>query len=406
MNRREENFDVVIAGGGSAGLAAGVAAARAGAKTLLLERSGMLGGMGSLALVHTICGLYHLRNEPGAVYANAGFAREFAEALRKTGGAGDPVRLGRVDVLYHHPAAMAHCADRLTSAEPNLEVRFHTELTGVEIDRGTRRLTRLEAICRGVPMHIKPGTVVDCTGDAVVGFLADANFQQTDSAHLQRPAYIFALSQVAPGALDGDARLRLARLVLDGTREGRLPAGAQGAALREGLHPGQVYCTVDLPAEGFDPFDPGCLSDLERVGREIAWALCGFLRDRVPGFAGSHLAALPARIGVRESRRLTCLYQLTENDILTGAEFADSVGLITWPMEMREKATGPKLRFPLEDKPCQIPLRALQSADFSNLFCAGRCIGSTHEAQAALRVIGACLTTGEAAGHAAAQLTT
>jgi hypothetical protein len=106
---------------------------------------------------------------------------------------------------------------------------------------------------------------------------------------------------------------------------------------------------------------------------------------------------------VRESRRVMGLMELTENDILTGARFEDEVAFSSWPIELRETARGPKFRFPHENRSCGIPLRCLQSRSIQNLFMAGRCISATHEAQAALRVIGTGMAMGEAAGKAAAQ---
>src|SRR5215213_10015788 len=121
--------DVLVAGGGSAGLAAAVSAARCGVHTVLLERHGCLGGMAPAALVHSICGLYRLpQNGSAPVFANHGFAREFANRLLESGGASGPVRMGRVDVLLQQPTAFASMADVIARETPNLEVRFHTEL--------------------------------------------------------------------------------------------------------------------------------------------------------------------------------------------------------------------------------------------------------------------------------------
>ena len=154
-----------------------------------------------------------------------------------------------------------------------------------------------------------------------------------------------------------------------------------------------------LPA--FDPLCPQSLAALERYGRELAHTVASFLIRIIPGFANAYIAALPARVGIRESRRVVGEVRLEADHILRGATFPDAVAFSAWPIEMREKATGPRLRYPEGNRPCEVPLRALRARGFSNLFTAGRCLSSTHEAQAALRVIGTCLATGEAAGLAA-----
>jgi hypothetical protein len=135
----------------------------------------------------------------------------------------------------------------------------------------------------------------------------------------------------------------------------------------------------------------------------LADVLTRFLTG-TPGFSNAFIAALPARVGVRESRRVRGETRIETADVLCGATFPDAVALSTWPIEMREEATGARLRFPEENRPCEVPLGALRARGFPNLFVAGRCLSSSHEAQASLRVIGTCLATGEAAGLAAAIL--
>jgi hypothetical protein len=127
-----------------------------------------------------------------------------------------------------------------------------------------------------------------------------------------------------------------------------------------------------------------------------------FVRAEVPALADAQLAAFPARVGVRESRRVRGESVITEDDVLRGNAHADAVALGTWPVELREKPTGPRWRFPEALRPTQIPLGALKAAHLENLWVAGRCLSCDHAAQAALRVIGTCLATGEAAGVASA----
>ena len=113
--------DVLVIGGGTAGIAAAVAAARDGAQTLLVEQNGSLGGMASGAFVHTLCGLYRLRDDATQTleFANPGFAQEFSTRLLAIGGARGPVRMGRLDVLPHSPLALAFLADQITGNLPN-----------------------------------------------------------------------------------------------------------------------------------------------------------------------------------------------------------------------------------------------------------------------------------------------
>ncbi len=390
--------DVLVAGGGSAGLAAAIAAARAGAKTLLIEHHGSLGGMATASLIHSVCGLYQITPDSTPVWANHGFPKEFATRLLEMGGAHGPVRMGKLDVLLTHPTTFAQLADTLVAGTPNLEVRFHSTLISASTDLG-----EVEIFTRGQREIIHPRAVIDATGDGTLAALAGAAFEQETSEKLQRPAFIFGLQGIAPDALCDDARLKISRHLAIAIQSGKLSPIALGASFRASGRTGEAYISIDLPAENYDPLDAACLSHLETEGRAIASALARFLASEVPGFSGSFISLFPTRIGVRESRRIIGQYRLETADIETGATFPDAIAIATWPMEMRETAKGPRLRYSTNDRPCAIPLRALRARDHSNLFMAGRCISTSHEAQASIRVIGTCLATGEAAGTAAAQ---
>lgn len=387
-------------GGGSAGLAAGVASSRAGAETRLFERHGFLGGMATAALVHSVCGLYRIRETPGAEYANGGFPREFAERLIASGASPGPVRMGRLDVLPHDPSGFARAADAVVAEERNLAVRFHTEITQVE--RSNEGWT-LHWMCRGRSGTTRCQALVDASGDAVAATLAHLPLQETESFRFQRPAYVVGLHGIDEARLDSSGKLELAGAIARAIREGRLPADAAGAHFRGTGVGGTVFCTVDLPGgDGYDPANPDCLSQIETRGRELAFSIVELLRRGVPGLERLRVAFLPARAGVRESRRLVTRHVLTGEELLSGAEFPDRIAYAAWPMENREKATGPRWKFPEPGRMGQIPLRALRPEGLDHFFVAGRCLGATHEAQAAIRVMGTCLATGEAAGRAAA----
>lgn len=391
------DYDVCVAGGGSAGVAAAVAAARLGARTLLVEGHGVLGGMATAAFVHSICGLYRLPHpdEP-AKLANGGFAAEFASRLSTLGGTTGPVRMGRVDVLLHRPTVVARLADTLVRETPGLTVHLHTELATT--DGETAGLS-----CRGTMRRVHARAWVDATGDAALATLRGAPTEMESSGHLQRPAFIFALGGVESAMLDDEHRLRLAKKIVTAVRGGILPAATLGAHFRASPQAGEAFVTIDLQGgPDFDPLDPLCLTRLEAEGRDLAERLTDFLRAEGEGLASIYVAAWPSRAGVRESRRIIGRYRIEAEDIERGAEFPDTVAYSAWPMEMRETTSGPKLRFPTGPTPCGVPLRALRARDDERLFMAGRCLSCSHAAQAALRVIGTCLATGEAAGLAAA----
>lgn len=397
MSGAVRRFDVAVIGGGSAGLAASVTAARQGARTVLLERQGAAGGMGTAALVHSFCGLYLLRREPGAVLANPGFCGEIERRMIEATGIG-PQRFGRVDVLPQHPVEFARIADGMLAAESCLETRFHTTVSGLERDADGWRI----ALADGG--RITCGALVDASGDAVAAAWLGVDFAMAPAAVLQRPAYVFGVRCGAP--LDDVARLRISGLLVEGVRSGALPAAAMGLSFRASGRPGEVFGSVDLTggvsAAEFDPLDPACLTALETTGRMVAAAAVRHLAERDGDWRDAYVSHWPARAGIRESRRWIGEHVLSGAEVAGGVDFEDAVALATWPMEMRETARGPKLRFPEGDRPCGIPLRCLKPKGVDRLYVAGRCISTDHEAQASIRVMGTCFATGEAAGRAAA----
>ena len=399
MKQPRETFDVAVVGGGSAGLAAAVTAAREGARTILIERHGCMGGMGTASLVHTFCGLYLLRDEAGAVLANAGFPQEMAERMIAATGLG-PVRMGRVDVLPQHPVEFVRIADELVAAEPLIELRLHTEVTAVSREQDWKiRLGDRAGECT-----VTAKGMVDASGDAVVAMRLGGGSAMAEAPRLQRPAYVFGVHHTVPA---GDAwRLHTAGLIVEGIRVGAFSESAMGMSFRASGRPGEIFGTLDLTGgealTEYDPLDGMCLTGLEIQGRATASKVISWLARRSDLWAGAYISYWPVRAGVRESRRWIGDYILTGDDLLAGKRFTDEIALASWPMEFRENTRGPKLRFPEGNRPAGIPLRCLKPAGIDHLYVAGRCISTDHAAQASIRVMGTCFATGEAAGRAAA----
>jgi hypothetical protein len=386
--------DVLVIGGGSAGLAAAVSAARAGARTILVERHGMLGGMGTTALVHTFCGFYLLDGDRPEI-ANPGISEEIADRTERATGVG-PTKMGRVWVLPQHPVEFASLADRLVR-ENGVELLFHSELVALEPGSGWRA----EIICRGERRTIEAAAVVDASGDAIAAAALRGEGEATPTLRLQRPAYVCGVQGVV-GELHS---LEISGRIVEGIREGILGKAAMGMHFRASGRPGEVFGTLDLSAEEtgeYDPSEPLCLSALEVTGREVAQQIVGYLKRSQAGWKGAYIAHWPMRAGVRESRTWRGRVRLTGEEILSGATHDDDVALATWPLELRETNRGPRLRYLRDARSAGIPAGALQAAGFENLFVAGRCISCDHEAQASIRVMGTCFATGEAAGRMAA----
>ena len=401
-----ERYDVVVAGGGSAGIAAAVAAARDGARTLLIERYGFLGGMATAGMVGTICGLYLTGPAaPGSTGGDAperlndGLAGEIADRIERLPGSEPPLRRGRTWVVPYVPHELMALADDLTRAEPNLDVRLHAYLTGVAVAAGAVRGVRL-ATWEG-PAEVECAALVDATGDAVAALAAGNATETPDVVERQLCALVFVLHGVASDAVRGAASLALLRRVAAAEAAGTLPPGTSDVAWRPTARPGEVVVKLALGgiASGGD-----WLTEAERAGRARAGALAAWLRREAPGFADAFVSHTAPQVGVRESRRIVGRTRLTREDVLGGRRFSDAAARAAWPIELwRDGAAGARYEYLADGDWYDVPLDCLVARDVAGLFAAGRCLSGSSDALGSARVIGTCLATGAAAGRAAAR---
>jgi len=395
-----EPFDVVVVGGGSAGVAAAVAAAELGAHTLLLERGRSLGGNVAHAFVHTICGLYCAAEEGNARTLNAGLPGRLAAGLRAAGAAGAVERAGRVYVLPIEPPRYAAFLARVCERTTGLEVRTESELIDVARSAECERHWTLGA--RG-SSAVSTGWLVDTSGDANAAALAGAALETPAPDVLQLPSFIFRMADVDRAACDGFARLQLTHAVAGAVAHGELPAGCEALLVRPGSEPGEVYVTLNVPRPAgvaYAPLDAVHLAALAVRARERAERIVEFLRKTRPAFEKGRIAAWPERIGVRESRRVVGLRELRRGDVLAGRSDPDEIARSSWPIELWHDHRRAQFEYP--EAACSIPLGCLVSRFDARLGMAGRCLSADHEALGALRVIGSALATGEAVGVAAA----
>ena len=396
-------YDVLVAGGGTAGLAAACAAADLGARTLLVERGEVLGGNATLAWVHTICGLYLSAEAGDAVPVNPGFPLRLARALRAAGGAGAPERAGRVWVLPTFPPVLERVAAHACSARSNLDCWLGAKAVSATLSREQYGPAGLEVAQGGTRSSVEARVIIDTTGDAAVGALAGASFDQAPQELLQAPSFIFRVRGAPPEELCGFGRVRWSVALAEATRRGALPPGCESVLVRPGQEAGEAYMTLNLPrlpGLPFDPLDQACLDSLHAQARNWACAIVTFLRETRPSFAHCALEDFPRRVGVRETRRLRGRVVVERDDVLRGRRRDDEVALSSWPIELWHDHLRARFEYP--EGPCGIPLGALVSASHPQLGMAGRCLSASHEALGALRVIGTALATGEAIGVAAA----
>jgi hypothetical protein len=394
-----KSYDTVVLGGGSAGIAAAVQASRLGLKTLLIERAGMLGGMGTLAQVHTICGLYQITEEGLPQWGQQGIAREIGERVLKVSGQLGPTLMGKLWVIKHHPSDLAKIADEICIESSHLEVAFHAQCIGL---KKTEQGWQVKVFAKGVVTQHEVLSIIDCTGDAAGARMIGSDFyEMAASERLYRPAYISLFTGVQKIEDELAFKMQLAAKLVWGIQQGKLHPACAGASLRASSYAGQYFMTIDLEAgkAGWNPFVLSSIAEVERQGRELTWMIWRFLRDEFNGFSQCPSPIFPQSAGVRESARYRGDTLLTGQDLIEHRDLGEIVASSFWPMEKRETAKGPKWTFFKDNLPGLIPVGCLRNRRLPGLYFAGRCISVDHDALASVRVMGTCMATGESAAQ-------
>lgn len=397
-------YDVVVLGGGPAGMAAAVAAARAGRKTLLVERYGFLGGMGTAAGVTNFCGLH--ANVHGDIrQVVRGVADDLLQRIARLGGLNEPHALfGKTVAQAYDTAAYKIAADDLLLSA-GVEILFHALAAGVVMD-GPRRVRALLVETKSGRQAIVGRAFVDASGDGDLAAWAGAPYALGDGqGNMLYPSTMFRLNGIVPERA-GKAWEVIPKLMLQAEAEGRYRFPRKTPIVRpqkSGIE-WRVNLTQLANAEGnaMDGTDARELSDAEVLGRRQIAEVAGFLRE-VPGFERSYIVDIAPQVGIRETRRVRGAYELTEADVLECASFDDTIGVNGWPLELHLKGDV-EFRWPKIPESRgfnHLPYRMTVPQDLDNLWVAGRCASMSHEAQSAARVTGACFVMGQAVGLAA-----
>jgi hypothetical protein len=398
------DYEVVVLGGGPAGIAAAVAAAQAGRSTLLVERYGFLGGMGTAAGVTNFCGLH--ANVHGDIRQVVhGVADELLARIDRLGGLNAPHALfGKTVAQAYDTAAYKIAADQLMESA-GVQVLFHALAAGVVMD-GPRRVQALLLETKSGRIAVTGRAFIDGSGDGDLAAWAGAAFDKGDGqGHMLYPSTMFRINGVDPQRA-GPAWQTIPGLMLEAQAQGRYRFPRKGAIVRpqkSGIE-WRVNLTQLANGEGnaMDGTDARELSDAESLGRRQIAEVAGFLRE-VPGFEQSYIVDIAPQVGIRETRRVHGLYQLTESDVLDCASFDDTIGVNGWPLELHTRGDV-EFRWPKIPESRgfnQLPYRMTVPQGLDNLWVAGRCASMSHEAQSAARVTGACFVMGQAAGTAA-----
>lgn len=408
--KEDSSFDVIVIGGGPSGCTAAAASARGGAKTLLIEGSGQLGGMGTSGLVPAWCPF-----TDGKQVIYRGLALKVFEEASK---GNIYVKPGRYDWAPIDQERLKRTYDNLV-LNAGAKILFHSSVCGVNKD-GDSISSILVANKLGITAY-KANVYIDCSGDGDVAAWAGAEVQKGDpkTGELMLSTLCFIMSNVdegafanGPGLFAGDKNSPIYPIL----KSGRFP-------LIKGIH----LC-ANLVGPGTVGFNAGHIWDIDNTnpesvsgamveGRLLAEEISRALMEFHPkAFANSHLTVTANLLGARESRRVIGDYVMTPQDYWARRSFPDEIARNCYFMDShtavrddaeREKAN---MNFAEEFKPeglkpgesHGIPYRSLTPRGLKNLLVAGRSISCERPVQSSIRVMPVCLVTGEAAGAAAA----
>jgi hypothetical protein len=393
-------YVVVVVGGGPAGIAAAAVAARAGLNTLIIERYGFLGGMGTAAGVTNFCGLHaNVHGELRQVVG--GIADELLGRIDRLGGLSAPHVLfgGKSMAQAYDNAAYKIAADDLLAAS-GTKILFHALAVGV-IMHDTQTIDALILETRSGRVAVRAKIFIDCSGDGDLAAFAGAPYELGDGAgNMLYPSTMFRVNGVDPDRA-ADAWATIPHLMQEAEAKGmRFPR--KGAIVRPQKHAAEWRVNITQlkndDGSAIDGTDARQISDGELQGRRQVMQTFEFLKT-VPGFEDCYIVDIAPQVGIRETRRVTCDYMLSESDVIDCADFDEAIGVNGWPIE--EHVKGDVL-FRFADIPRargynQLPFRMLLPQNMRNLLVAGRCAGMTHGGQSAARVSGACFVMGEAA---------
>ena len=412
--------DVLVIGGGSAGVAAATAAARAGARTVLVERYGFLGGTSTAGLVGPFMTSY---SADGTQRIVGGIFQEVVQRMVEIGGAIDPettkagsahasfIEYGHAHVTPFHPEALKLAVLAVVS-EAGVDIRFHTSFVDViKTEHGVGGAIALDkAGLRALPAKV----LIDASADGDVCARAGAEcLVGRDDGKMMPATMFFRIGGVDDARLE--AWMNEHRRIHPGERlfeclvqqakgDGRWPIPREYVNMYREPRPGE-YRVNTTRLHDIDGTSPADLSRAEVEGRRQVIAVVQFLREYCPGCEQVLLLETAAQAGIRETRHVIGEYVLTGDDVLSGAGFPDAIARCAYPIDIHDPSgTRGSLRGPQDAGAnwYEIPYRCLVPRRVEQLLVAGRCISATHEGAASARVIPACYATGQAAGVAAA----
>lgn len=398
------HFDIIVVGGGPAGIAAAVTAGEAGHKVLLIERLGFCGGAAVAGLSGTICGLYLTVDDPSHATPEQvifGFAERFRDRLYQAGGLTEPQIYGKTWVATHDCATYKRVStDMLRDAK--VTVLYHTQMIDVIAEDDT---------VTGMVLNTKSGftavyakKIIDASGDADVVYKTGLKTTKGNNGVIQNPTMMFKIGNV-------DRETYLNYWGQDTISPPKVVSmlEAQDELLRKKVwlfptvNEGEVLVNATkitgFDGRALDVTDPVDHTEAEQFSIYQAQAFFQFLKNNVPGCENSYFVDYGTEVGVRQTRTIDGVVTLSNDDVVQKRKRKDSIAKTSWPIELHYGAK-PKTEWLVDDY-YDVAFHTLVPKVGHNVIVAGRCLSAEHEALASSRVTAQCFEYGRAAAIAA-----
>lgn len=391
--RPDEHFDVVVVGGGSAGVGAAIGAAQTAATVCLIERYPFLGGAATASSLLCYCGFFDQRREQVV----GGVGADLLRRLRAGGAYEEKTfRWSGNTVVMIDPEFTKLTLDAMVG-DARIAVSLHSYLVAAHAEGD--QLTEVVVADHGGMRTITGAQFVDATGDGNLAHLAGAAVRVSAPQDRQVATLSMRIGGVPEGAVISSGAMRAAvaahnachdrQLERDHGPVGRLPLTGE--------------LTMQIVDQAVDALDSRDLTRGETTARTLAWDYLAAFRDHIDGWQDAYLVATGPQLGIRESRHLVGVGEVTRDDVLRARRDPHAgVARCGWPIE-EHKAVGETRYRSIDGRAYyDIPLDALHSATHENLWAGGRLVSSDTDAYCSLRVMGTSFATGQAAGVAAA----
>ncbi len=399
MGMRQEQTDVLVIGGGTAGFGAAVAAGRQGLRVTLLEGTTKIGGVMAFCPGMPWGGGYPQDRIIGGLIEELTLR---LAAMDPPAAEKRPCKLENFgpEIVYDHDIATLTMFEMLEEAD----VRVRLGAMALEPEMAHNRIKRVSCCDRNGPFVVASRIVIDCSGDGDISAKAGVPFMLGDaSGNMMAVTISFHMVGVDWAAAFADPDPYFQQYASRGVARGRLHPDLGKLYLMRGFHDGTVFCN-SVHVRGVDGTDPVAVGQAAQEGRRRCLQLAQFLRSDVPGFENAHMSILSPTVGVRETRKLEGLYRLTGEDLARATRFPDGIVACDNPIDdvMRSDADMTHEAAIGAGGFYTIPFRSLLPSRIKNLMFAGRILSADPVAFASVRGMPQCMAMGQATGTAAA----